>query len=142
MTETEEKPEISFAGRVYGEIIYWGTVLGSIISIIGSIVTFVTKRNYINPAYLLSAIWQGKSVKEIWEGATGSLPNGHWYLNHIFTGNGLAMAGLALGVFVVVPAIFGAAIFLFKEKKPVFGILAIIAGVITIASMLGLVSVH
>jgi len=137
----EERPQISLAGRVYGEIIYWGTIAGSIISIIGSIVTFVTKKNYIDPAYLLSAIWQGKSVKEIWEGAVGSLPHGHWYLHHIFTGNGLAMAGLAFGVFVVAPAIFGAAIFLFKEKKPVFGVLAIIAGIIIIASIMGLLSV-
>ncbi len=137
----KERPEVSFAGRVYGEIIYWGTILGSVISIIGSVITFVTKNNYIDPAYLISSIWQGKSVKEIWEGATGSLPNGHWYIHHLFTGNGLSMAGLAFGVFVVIPAIFGAAIFLFKEKKPGYGILALIAGAITTASMFGLLSV-
>ncbi len=138
---TEDRPKPALSGRVYGEIIYWGTVIGSIISIIGSMITFVTKKNYIDPGYLLSAIWQGKSVKEIWEGATGALPNGHWYLEHLFTGNGIAMAGLAFGVFVVVPAIFSAAIMLLREKQYVFSILAFIAGIITTVSMFGWISI-
>ena len=134
---TEERPKPPLSGFVYGEIIYWGTVFGSIIAIIGSVFTFISKKNYIDPGYLLSAIWQGKKVKEIWEGAVGSLPDGHWYLDHFFTGNGISMSGLAFGVFIVAPALFAAVILLFKEKQYVYSVLALIAGIITTVSMFG-----
>lgn len=135
---TEERPKPPFSGFVYGEIIYWGTIFGSIIAIIGSVFTFVSKKNYIDPGYLLSAIWQGQTVPEIWQGAVGSVPNGHWYLDHFFTGNGIAMSGLAFGVFIVGPAIFAASILLYKEKQRLYSVLAIIAGIITLISMFGL----
>lgn len=142
LEETKHKrPSISLAGRVYGELVYWGTIVGSVISIIGSFVNFITKKNYIDPAYLLSAIWEGKSVKEIWVKAVGSLPNGHWYLKYIFAGDGLSMLGISFGVFMVIPAIFAASVFLFKEKKPIFAVLAIIAGIITTLSMLGILKI-
>lgn len=139
--DTEVRPKPPLSGLVYGEIVYWGTLIGSFIAIIGAVVTFVTKKNYVDPAYMLTSIWQGKSVEEIWSGATGALPNGHWYIHHLFTGNGLAEFGLAIGVFTITPACFGAAICLFKEKEYVFGTMATIAGIITTLSMFGVLSV-
>ena len=126
-----DKPVVPLAGVVYGDIIYWITILATIVVIIGSVVTFVTTSNYIDPNYLLSAVWQGKNVEEIWVGAVGAQPNGHWYLQHLTTGNGLTAGGIALGVFSVIPGIIGAAYLLFKEGQRLFGSLAVLSAVIT-----------
>lgn len=129
----------SLAGRVYGEIVYWGTVAAAVIAMLGQVFSFVSNKNYVDPAYMLSAIWQSKSVAQIWEGATGALPNGHWYLHHLATGNGLTEFGIAVGVFVVIPAMLGAAIILYRDRSPLFATLAVVAAFITIASMVGMI---
>jgi len=126
-----DKPVVPMAGVVYGDIIYWGTIVATFQVLIGSIVTFVTTENFIDPNYLLSAIWEGKSVEDIWKGAVGEPPDGHWYLSKLNTGNGLTMGGIALGVFSVIPAIIGAAILLFRQREKLFGSLAVVAAIIT-----------
>jgi hypothetical protein len=137
---TGEKNDITppLSGRVYGEIVYWGTVIGTLIAIIGTIVSFVSKDSYLPTSKVLTGIWQQKSVEEIWLSAAGELPNGHWYLNHLSQGSGLTEFGLAFGVFCVIPAMIAGSYFLFKENKVVFGVLAILAAIITTVSMLGL----
>ena len=126
-----DKPVAPFAGIVYGDLVYWITIVATFVVLAGSVITFVTTNNYIDPAYMLSAVWEGKTVEEIWQGATGALPNGHWYLPHLTTGNGMTAGGLALGVFSVIPAIIGAAIFLFKQGEKLFGSLAVLSAIIT-----------
>lgn len=134
----EQQPEISTAAIIYGDTIYWVTIVGTLIVLIGSVLSFITKGNYIDPGYMLTAIWEGKNVNEIWEGAAGvgATPEGHWYLDNISTGDGLTMFGLALGVFSVVPGIIGAGIYLYKEKETLFAVLAMIAAAIIIFSMI------
>lgn len=139
MTE-EIRPEISFAGIVYGEIIYWGTILGSIIAIIGSTIATLTAKNVIEPAYLFSRIWEGNNPTAVWEGAVGAAPKGHWYLQNLLAGDGLAMAGLAFGVFAVTPGLFMSGFVLLKKRDLVFGGLAVVAGVISLVACLGLIA--
>lgn len=136
----EIRPEVSVAGIVYGEIIYWGTVAGSVIAIIGATIATVFTKNVIEPAYLFSQIWEGKSPATIWEGAVGAAPKGHWYLANLFTGDGLAMAGLAFGVFAVTPGLFLSGFVLLKKKDMVYGGLAVIAGLISLVACLGLIA--
>ena len=131
----EDRPVAPRAGVVYGDMIYWITVAATVVVIIGSLLTITTTYNYIDPNYLLSAIWQGKTVEEIWVGAVGAQPDGHWYLGQLLTGNGLTAAGIALGVFSVIPGIIGAAVVLFKEKERLYGALAVIAAIITMAAV-------
>lgn len=126
------------AGRVYGNIVYWGTVVSAILAIIGSVFSFVTKADYLHPSYIISSIWQENSVEQIWEGAVGHLPHGHWYLNHLASGSGLTELGLAFGVFIVIPAMIGSAFVMFKNKDTLFASLAIMATFITTISMVGL----
>ncbi|MGD8559854.1 MAG: hypothetical protein PVG89_14635 [Gammaproteobacteria bacterium] len=129
------RPVAPVAGIVYGDIIYWLTIAATCVVLVGSIVTFTTLNNHINPNDLLSAIWQGKDVEHIWLSFVGEQPDGHWYLEHIHTGNGLTASGIALGVFSVIPGILGAAFVLFREKEYLFGALAVIAAIITIVSV-------
>ncbi len=126
------------AGRVYGDIVYWGTVVSAILAIIGSIFSFVFKSEYLQPGYIISSIWQENSVEQIWEGAVGHLPHGHWYLDHLASGSGITEFGLAFGVFIVIPAMIGSALVLFKNENTLFASLAIMATFITTISMVGL----
>jgi hypothetical protein len=131
--------EIPRSGVVYGDIIYWTTIAGAFLAIAGSIVTFVTTDNYIDPNYLLSSIWEGKGVEAIWGGAegVGVPPDGHWYLDQITTGNGLTMFGLVLGVFSVIPGLLGASwILLTREGLPLYAGLALVAALITLFAMI------
>ena len=135
---TEHQVTIAKSGVVYGDIIYWGAIAGAVLALIGSILTFTTTQNYIDPNYLLSSILEGKSVEAIWQGAEGigQRPDGHWYLDQLMTGNGLTMAGMALGVFSVIPGLLGAGYILAtREKAPLYAMLAFIAALITTGAM-------
>lgn len=135
VNQNDDRPLVPLAGVVYGDIIYWITIVATVVVLIGSVITFTTGHNTVDPGYLLSAIWEGKTVEEVWMGGVGTMPEGHWYLSEITTGNGLTTTGLALGVFGVIPAIFGAAFVLFRERQPLYGGMALVAGFITIAAM-------
>ena len=54
-------------------------------------------------------------------------------------GDALAMFGLAVGVFAVIPAMIFSAIILLKEKERLFGTLALIAAILCVVSCLGLI---
>jgi len=139
--ETAQKYMDSYpplAGRVYGDIVYWGTVVATVLTIIGQMVTFIGKNSFMAPSYVLSSIWQQESVEQIWNGAIGHLPQGHWYLAHLGTGPGITEMSLALGVFIVIPALLGSGLILFSERDRLFGSLAMTAALITIVSMVGL----
>ena len=133
----EEKPKPPLAGLIYGGILYWGVLTGSIIVIVGSILAFLGD-NFIPVSYWLSTTWKGESPLQIWKGATGSLPMGHWYLAHLTTGDGLTALGISLAVFSVVPALFISSAVLFRQRDWLYGSLALTAGIIVMIGVLGL----
>ncbi|MCG6980996.1 MAG: DUF1634 domain-containing protein [Deltaproteobacteria bacterium] len=132
-----ERPKPPLAALVYGEIVYWGVLLGSVIAIIGSTLAFLGD-NFVPVSYWLSSVWKGESVAQIWEGTTGSLPMGHWYLPHLTTGDALTALGLSLGVFAVVPALFLSSAILLKEGEKLYGTLALVGGLVVLMGVLGL----
>jgi len=134
--KTELKPPIS--GLVYGQLVYWITMVSSFIAMIGSVIASVTKNNFAPPTYWITAIWQGKSTAEIWEPISGPLPAGHWYISSLMTGDGLTAMGISIGVFSVTLAMVVSGLILYKEKSILFGTLALIAAAITTVSMLAL----
>lgn len=135
----ETRPPIATSGVIYGEFVYWITIVGSIIAIIGATMAMFGAQNYLDTSYVFSAIWEGKTTVEIWEGAIGGIPNGHWYLPRLNNGDALAMFGLALGVFSVIPGMIGAAIAMFRKKETLYGAFATIAVILCITSLLGLI---
>jgi len=122
----------------YGEPVYWATLIGAVLAVIGGVVAFCTKANYIKPSYWISSVWQGQSVEEIWEGAVGSEPQGHWYLSHLLTGDGLTSAGFALCFIAITLGLIAAGIVLWKKRSRVFAIFAFIASLIMTVSIFGL----
>jgi hypothetical protein len=133
------RPKVPRAGVAYGEIVYWCTILGSIVSIVGATIAVLGADNYMDPSYVFSGIWKGESTVAIWEGAVGRIPNGHWYLPRLGMGDALAMLGLVIGVFAVVPGMICSAFILFKERERVFGTLALIVAILCVVSCLGVI---
>lgn len=130
-----ERPSVPKAAVLYGDIVYWGTILGSFVVILGSILAFVTELNYMEPELVLSALWEGRSVDQIWEETVGERPDGHWYMKHLGRGDGLTMAGIALGVFVVVPGMIASTWHLLRERQRLFAGFGLLASGITVAAM-------
>ncbi len=139
MTDNRLKPP--FAGLIYGGIIYWGVMIGSLIVIIGSVLAFITRDNFVPVSYWLSSVWKGDSPDQLWQGITGSLPMGHWYFSHLTTGDGLTALGISLSVFSVVPALFVSSAVLFKQSERLYGLLALICGIIVLSGVLGLIPI-
>ena len=133
----ENKPKPPIAGIIYGEIVYWGVLLGSLIVIVGSVLAFLGD-NFVPVSYWISSIWKGETVLQTWQGATGALPNGHWYLSRLTTGDGLSAFGISLGVFSVVPALLLSSVALFREKEWLYGALAMVGCVVVMIGVLGL----
>lgn len=125
------------AGIIYGETVYWGTIVAALLALTGSLITFVGDQNLMSPTYLLAALWEGQDVATVWGQTTGGIPDGHWYLNEIATGNGLTMAGIALGVFTVIPAILAAGNVLWRQKQRVSAAMAFVAAAVTTLAMSG-----
>ncbi len=136
----EVKPKPPLAGLLFGETIYWGVMLGSVLVVIGSVLSFLGD-NYVPVSYWLSASWKGEHLAEIWKhapGGPGGLPMGHWYLPHLTTGDGLCAFGISLGVFSVAPALLLAAFGLYKDGETLYGSLALVCAVIVMIGVLGL----
>ncbi|MDL1956587.1 MAG: DUF1634 domain-containing protein [Candidatus Desulfofervidus auxilii] len=136
----ETKPKPPLAAIVYGEIIYWGTLLGAIIATIGTAFAFIAGKNYRDIPQVFSLAWQGNNIATIWNEVIGKLPQGHWYLTKLSSGDGLTMFGIAFGVFAVIPAMFFSGLALLKQKEYLFSALAFIAGLICIVAFLGLIA--
>ena len=143
-----EKPALKESARkkaksedlAYGETVYWLTLAGSVIVLIGSLLSFVSQSNFASPSYWVSKVWQGSTTEEIWEGVGGT-PNGHWYLSHLATGDGLQALGISVAVISIVIGLIISAIILFKRKSRLFGGFALISALIIVISVLGLLPI-
>lgn len=120
----------------YGESVYWMTLVASLVVLIGSVVAFVSKANFIPVSYWISAVWDGKSTEDIWHGAGSTTPPGHWYIDHLMTGDGLQALGLSIAVFSILLGMGAAAFILFRKRNMIFGAFASVAAAIIIISML------
>ncbi|MFC1953500.1 DUF1634 domain-containing protein [Chloroflexota bacterium] len=135
----KEKIKPPLASLVYGSVVYWVTIIGSVIALIGSVIAFISQANFVGTSYWFSSLWQGGSTQEIWEGTGGSPPVGHWYLSHLTAGDGLAALGISVGVFSVTLAMVVVAIVLFRKEEITFGILALTTAIIITIAMLSLI---
>ena len=133
---TESTDNLPNPGIVYGELTYWGTIVGAVICVVGSVWAFVGTSNTLDPAFVFESIWQGLPTDEIWTQGTDVVPQGHWYLHHLNTGDGLTLLGVAIGIVSVIPATLAAAFLLLRRGRPFFGSLAVISAIILIAACL------
>jgi len=137
-----ERPKVPVAQIVFGDIVYWLCILSAIICMIGPVISLLSvENNVMNPQYLFSTIWEGKSAEVIWEEVGGGFPGGHFWLNNLTKGDGFTQFGLVLGCAVALPALLGSAI-VYLSVKPrlyVWAILSLWVAAIIAFSMIGIV---
>ena len=135
-----QKSLIPISGVIFGQTIYWLTVLSSFLVLLGTIVSFLEKDSLIPTRQLLQSIIKGKNVEEIWHGVGFSHPpDMMFFLVNPSIGESITVIGIAIGVSSVVPATFLSAYFLKKSRNPVFAFLAVLAGLLTCVAISGIV---
>ena len=91
---TEERPTMPKAQIIYGEIVYWATILAAIICMIGPLISMINvDNNVLNPHYLFAGIFEGKDAATIWKEVGGGFPGGHFYLSKFTSGDGFTQEG-------------------------------------------------
>lgn len=64
---TEERPKMPREQIIYGEIVYWITILAALICMIGPVIAMSNvDHNVLNPHFLFAKIFEGKSTDTIW----------------------------------------------------------------------------
>lgn len=140
-----ERPKMPASQRVYGEFIYWITILSAIICMIGPVIAMLdTDNNYMNPYYQFQAIFDGESAPEVWQEVGGGLPKrgGHFWLDYFGFGDGFTQFGLALGCAVAFPALIAAALAYLKERVYGYVLLCLWVAFMVAFSALGIVKGH
>ncbi|UCG80233.1 MAG: hypothetical protein JSV60_09740 [Desulfobacterales bacterium] len=141
----EEKLKMPVSQRLYGEFIYWITVVSAIICMVGPVIAMLSvENNVMNPHYFFAEIFAGKSAAEVWQTVGGGFPGGHFYLKHPFTGDGFTQFGLALGCMCAIPALIATAIGYLRQKPKVYlyAFLCIWVAFMVAVSAVGIVKAH
>ena len=102
--------------------------------IAGSVIDKQTGEPLAGANVIITSVWQGLTTEQIWNGASNAVPQGHWYLSYLSTGDGMQAFGLSIAFFSIILGMVAASIVLFKKRSMVFGIFALIAAAIIAAS--------
>jgi len=116
-------PDVDKSQLYYGKTVHWITVVSCLISLITPfIIVLFPGKNYLNEALLFDAVFKGKKTAEIWEAAGVSFKSGDFwklFIKNIFTPDGFAAFGIALGCSVTLWALIPA-VWQFAKKKEYF----------------------
>ena len=121
---------------VYGDTVYWLTIAGAVVAVIGSVVAFATDANLLNPAIAFAGIWEGQTAAEIWSHAGGIEPSRHWYLRALPSGDALAMTGIIGAIVSLVPATLAAGWLMLRRRERFFSIVALLATILIVTPLL------
>ena len=139
----DERPKMPRAQLVYGEIVYWITILSCIICMVGPVIAMSNvENNTLNPHFLFAKIFEGKNAAAVWQEVGGGFPGGHFYFKNFTMGDGFTQFGLALGCSVAVWALLAAAIAYLKDKIYLYVILSLWVAFLVAVSMIGIVGMH
>ena len=136
-----KKTLIPISGVVYGEIIYWCTIFSSVVVLIGMVRALLEEEGKTSPEKIFAKVLSGEKIQLSFDGMhnNSNILNDFSFINLFSTNEQLTTAGLAFGVFSVVPATFFCAFFLWRSHNSLFSILAMLAGLLTIGSMTGII---
>jgi len=122
---------------VFGETVYWLTLTGAFIAVIGSTLAFTPGIAVLDPALVFESIWSGDNISEIWSKAGDTEPYGHWYLARIPAGDALAMMGMASAIFSLIPATIAVGWLMLRRGERFFAVVALLAVVLSLLPILG-----
>jgi len=107
----------------YGKAVHWITVVSCLISLITPVfILLFPEKNYLNEALLFDAIFKGGNPAHIWNAAGVQFKSGDFwrlFIRNIFTPDGFAAFGVALGCSVTLWALIPA-VWQFTKKKEYF----------------------
>jgi len=135
------RPKIPRPQIIYGEIIYFCSIIAAIICTIGPVIIILfPDNNVVDPHYLFSTIWGGKGAGAVWRISGGEFPGGHFWLHNLTTGDGFTQFGLVVGCACASLALIGASIAYFQEKPKAYGwvFLSLWVALLIILSVLGI----
>jgi hypothetical protein len=137
----EEKPTFSPAQIVYGQIVYWVTIVACIICMIGPLIAMASVENNVgNPHFLFASIFEGDDAETVWNKVAGGFPGGHFWAKNMTKGDGFTQFGLALGCSVALWALIAAAFLYMKEKVYLYVVLSLWVAALVFLSASGIVS--
>jgi hypothetical protein len=140
---TQETPKIPPVQIVYGSIVYWITIVASLICMVGPVISVASPdNNVLNPYKVFTAIFEGKDAQTIWQEVGGGFPGGHFYLKNLTSGDGFTQFGLALGCSVALWALIAAAIAYTYGKVYLYVFLSLWVALLVALSMVGIVGMH
>jgi len=141
--ESRPKYKIPVEQAVYGDTVYWVTILAAIICMIGPLVSMVfVDDNVLNPHYLFAAIFAGKDSETIWKEVGNGFPGGHFWWYHFGTGDGFTQFGLVLGCSVALWALLAAALVYLRKRVLLYALLALWVAAMVALSTVGLMETH
>lgn len=140
---TQDRPVIPKVQVIYGEIIYWLTILACIVCMIGPVISVANPdNNVLNPYRLFGAIFEGKSPQEVWQDVGGGFPGGHFYFGNFTKGDAFTQFGLALGCSCAFWGLLAAAATYARDKIYLYVVLSLWVATLVCLAMVGLVSGH
>lgn len=140
---TVEAPKMPRANTVYGNIVYWVTIVSCIICMIGPVISVAyPDNNTLNPYKLFNAIFEGKDAQTVWQEVGGGFPGGHFYLKNFTQSDGFTQFGLALGCSVALWALIATAVAYFADRNYLYVSLAIWVSIMVALSMVGIFAAH
>ena len=139
----DERPKMPREQIVYGEIVYWITIVSCIICMVGPVIAMANvENNILNPHFLFAKIFEGKNAQAIWQEVGGGFPGGHFYLKNFTTGDGFTQFGLALGCSVALWALVASAVAFISQRIYLYFFLSLWVGFLVFVSMVGLAGMH
>jgi hypothetical protein len=136
-----DEPTLShrhLAGRQCGTMIYWGTLAGALLVILGSFVSMVMGHNLMNVEAQFDALWQGQNLAAIKQAGGMDSSHRHWYLPPSWRGDTLIMLGLVTGILSTIPGLLRAALTLWHSHDRLFAWGGLITAGLIAAAALGL----
>ena len=139
----DERPKMPREQIVYGEIVYWITIVSCIICMVGPVIAMANvENNILNPHFLFAKIFEGKNAQAIWQEVGGGFPGGHFYLKNFTSGDGFTQFGLALGCSVALWALVASAVAFISQRIYLYFFLSLWVGFLVFVSMVGLAGMH
>ena len=116
-------PDVDKSQLYYGKTAHRITVVSCLISFITPfLILLFPNKNYVDEALLFDAIFKGKNPAEIWKAAGVPFKSGDFwklFIKNLFTPDGLAAFGVALGCSVTLWALIPA-VWQYAKKKEYF----------------------
>jgi hypothetical protein len=139
-----KRPKIDKSQLYYGSVVHRITIASCLIVLIDPVLILLfPDRNLLNPTKIFDAIFEGKRPAEIWAAAGVPFKSGDFwklFLAGIFTPDGFATFGVALGCSVSLWAMIPAVWQFIKKKEYFYVCVSLFVAALIALAMSGLVN--